>query len=310
MKKISLVIMAAGIGSRYGDGIKQLATVGENGSIIMDYSIHDAIEAGFNEIIFIIRHEIEEDFMDAIGRRIEMVCNAHNVEVYYVNQSLSNLPSGFTTPTGRTKPWGTGKAVLSGASLLDSPFAVINADDYYGKEAFVKVAQFLRSNSTENVYCMAGFRLGNTLSDFGTVTRGVCESDDGYLTGIKEVHDISKSSDGTAETPDGSLSSDTLVSMNMWGFMPEFVPLLEDGFRKFLVGTIVRGKGDPLKDEFLIPVFVEELLRQDKVRVRVLPTSDQWYGITYKEDMPAVQDAFRKMTEDGKYKADLYSDLQ
>ncbi|MCI7469371.1 MAG: nucleotidyltransferase [Lachnospiraceae bacterium] len=311
MKKISLVIMAAGIGSRYGEGIKQLASVGENGNIIMDYSVHDAIEAGFNEIIFVIRKEIEEDFMKIIGRRIEAICDQHNVGVYYVNQSLYNLPKGFSVPEGRTKPWGTGKAVLSGASLLDHSFAVINADDYYGKKAFVSIADFLRSSDTPNEYCMAGFRLGNTLSDNGTVTRGVCQqTDDGCLSGIEEIHDITRNPDGSASSPAGDLPADSLVSMNMWGFKDGFVSLLEEGFRKFLVRLLSRRIGDPMNDEFLIPVFVEDLLRQKKVRVRVLPSDDQWYGITYKEDIPSVRKAFADMTAKGLYRSDLYSDLQ
>lgn len=309
MKKISLVIMAAGIGSRYGEGIKQLASVGEDGSIIMDYSVHDAIEAGFNEIIFVIRSEIEDDFMEIIGRRIENVCDRHGVEVYYVKQSLYNLPEGFEVPEGRTKPWGTGKAVLSGASIIDGSFAVINADDYYGKEAFVKVADFLRSSDEPNSYCMAGFRLGNTLSDNGTVTRGVCQQTaDGYLSGIEEVHEISKNPDGTASSPKGQLDLDSLVSMNMWGFTKEFIPMLEDGFRKFLMR--LRKAGDPLKDEYLIPVFVEDLLRQKKISVKVLSSDDQWYGITYKEDIVSVKDAFAEMRKKGLYQDDLYSDLK
>lgn len=307
MKKISLVIMAAGIGSRYGEGIKQLASVGADGSIIMDYSVHDAIEAGFNEIIFVIREEIEEDFMNIIGRRIEDICARHNVDVYYVNQALGNLPEGFSVPEGRTKPWGTGKAVLSGASLLDGPFAVINADDYYGKEAFVKVADFLKNNDKPDEYCMAGFRLGNTLSDNGTVTRGVCQqSSDGDLTQIREIHGISRADDGSAIYPGGSLDKDSLVSMNMWGFTPQFIPLLEKGFSRFLKRI---GSGDPLTDEFLIPTFVEELLSQGKVRVKVLQSDDQWYGITYKEDIPAVQKAFKELIAKGLYQTDLYSDL-
>ena len=201
MRDISLVIMAAGIGSRFGGGIKQLASVGEDGSIIMDYSVHDAIEAGFDEIIFIIRDEIEKDFMDIIGHRVEKAASARNVRVYYVNQSLTILPKGFTLPDGRTKPWGTGKAVLSASTLLDKPFAVINADDYYGKEAFVQMADFLKNTpeDSRDHYCMAGFLLKNTLSDFGSVTRGICRAtDDGFLSGIEETHDVKKLPDGKA----------------------------------------------------------------------------------------------------------------
>lgn len=309
MRQISLVIMAAGIGSRFGGGIKQLAPVGSDGSIIMDYSIHDAVEAGFDEIIFIIRDEIENDFMDIIGSRVEKWAASKGVRVYYVKQSLTLLPEGFSLPDGRTKPWGTGKAVLSASTLLDKPFAVINADDYYGKEAFVQVADFLKNvpERSEGHYCMVGFRLKNTLSDFGTVTRGVCQaSSDGYLAGIEETHDIRKESDGRAIGEFGEIDTESLVSMNMWGFTPDFVPKLDDGFREFLDRVLSRGEGDPMKAEYLLPDFVEELLAKKQIDVKVLLSDDTWYGLTYKEDIPAVQEAFRKMTADGIYPGTLY----
>ena len=309
MKRISLVIMAAGIGSRYGAGIKQLEAVGADGSIIMDYSVHDAIEAGFNDIIFVIRNDIEDDFMEIIGRRIENIAGHKNVHVYYVKQSLSALPDGFRPPEGRVKPWGTGKAVLSGASLLDNPFAVINADDYYGKEAFQKVADFLRNSNDRNEYCMAGFCLGNTLSDNGSVTRGVCkETRDGYLSSIDEITGVHRDGDRIL-SDSGALSPDSLVSMNMWGFTREFVPLLEDGFRKFLVRLLEKKTGDTMSDEFLIPVFVSDLLKHRKIRVRVLRSDDQWYGLTFREDVEPVRKAFAHMTEKGIYRQELYSDL-
>ncbi|MQN01740.1 MAG: nucleotidyltransferase [Lachnospiraceae bacterium] len=309
MKDISLVIMAAGIGSRFGEGIKQLSPVGEDGSIIMDYSVHDAIEAGFNEIVFIIRDEIEKDFMDIIGKRVEKMAAKKNVRVYYVKQSLTLLPDGFSLPKGRTKPWGTGKAVLSASTLLDKPFAVINADDYYGKEAFRVVADYLKNvpDGSEGHYCMAGFLLKNTLSDFGTVTRGVCAaSDDGYLTGIDETHDIEKLPDGGAKGEHGVLDVNSLVSMNMWGFTPDFMPKLEKGFEDFLDNLLNKGNGDPMKDEFLIPEFVGELLEKKEIDVKVLKSHDTWYGLTYKEDVPAVQASFKKMVEEGIYPSPLY----
>ena len=256
--------MAAGIGSRFGGGIKQLASVSEDGSIIMDYSVHDAIEAGFDEIIFIIRDEIEKDFMDIIGHRVEKAASARNVRVYYVNQSLTILPKGFTLPDVRIKPWGTGKAVLSASTLLDKPFAVINADDYYGKEAFVQMADFLKNTpeDSRDHYCMAGFLLKNTLSDFGTVTRGICRAtDDGFLSGIEETHDVKKLPDGKASGEFGEVDVNSLVSMNMWGFTPDFVSKLSDGFVEFLDKTLNRGEGDPMKAEYLLPNFVEELLQ-------------------------------------------------
>lgn len=303
--------MAAGIGSRFGGGIKQLSSVGEDGSIIMDYSVHDAIEAGFNEIIFIIRDEIEKDFMDIIGSRIEKTASAKGVRVYYVNQSLTLLPKGFSLPDGRTKPWGTGKAVLSASTLLDKPFAVINADDYYGKEAFVQLADFLRNTpeGSSGHYCMAGFLLKNTLSDFGSVTRGVCHaSDDWYLSGIEETHDVKKLPGGKASGEFGEIDVNSLVSMNMWGFTPDFVPRLSAGFSEFLDRVLNRGEGDPMKAEYLLPDFVEELLQKNEVDVKVLPSHDTWYGLTYKEDIPAVRAAFKRMVSSGVYASPLFGD--
>ena len=311
MRDISLVIMAAGIGSRFGGGIKQLASVGEDGSIIMDYSVHDAIEAGFDEIIFIIRDEIEKDFMDIIGHRIEKAASARNVRVYYVNQSLTILPKGFTLPAGRTKPWGTGKAVLSASTLLDKPFAVINADDYYGKEAFVQMADFLKNTpeDSRDHYCMAGFLLKNTLSDFGSVTRGICRAtDDGFLSGIEETHDVKKLPGGKAAGEFGEVDVNSLVSMNMWGFTPDFVSKLSDGFVEFLDKVLNRGEGDPMKAEYLLPNFVEELLQKNEVDVKVLPSKDTWYGLTYKEDIPAVREAFKRMVSSGVYASPLFGD--
>ena len=233
MKKTALVVMAAGIGSRFGGGIKQLEPVGPSGEIIMDYSIHDALEAGFNKVVFIIRKDLEKDFKEIIGNRIEKL-----VEVEYAFQELDNLPGGFQNPEGRTKPWGTGQAVLSCKGLLKEPFAVINADDYYGKEAFVKVHDYLVEEHPDNGmldFCMAGFILGNTLSDNGAVTRGICKVEHGYLTDVVETSGIEKLQNGGAAVPgeDGKLvpvDAESYVSMNMWGLTPELLDEIEKGF--------------------------------------------------------------------------------
>ncbi len=307
----ALVIMAAGIGSRFGGGIKQLESVGPNGEIIMDYSIHDAIEAGFNKIVFIIRKDIEDDFRDIIGNRIETICAAKNVEVAYAFQDLSDLPEGFTVPEGRTKPWGTGQAILAARDAVKEPFAVINADDYYGKEAFRELHTYL-SNMTEEKpydYAMAGFILKNTLSDNGGVTRGVCEADEnGYLTNVKETSNIVKTENGAAIDENGTLTAideNSHVSMNMWGLSPKFMELLEKGFVEFFEDP----NFNPLKGEYLIPIYIGELLQDKKVTVKVLTSHDKWFGVTYKEDKPVVVESFKKLIEDGVYQKDLFSDL-
>lgn len=305
MKKTALVIMAAGIGSRFGKGIKQLAPVGPNGEIIMEYSIYDALEAGFNKVVFIIRKDLEEEFRAVIGNKIEQI-----TEVEYAFQSLEDLPDGFEKPADRTKPWGTGQAVLSCKGKINEPFVVINADDYYGKEAFVKIKEFLEGydkNSPEKL-CMAGFVLKNTLSDNGGVTRGVCRMDDnGYLTAVDETPDIVKTETG-ASANGVPVDAQSLVSMNMWGLTPEFIDVLEDGFIEFFNG-IEKGSEREMKAEYLLPIYIDELLKKGKVSVKVLKTSDKWFGVTYKEDKPAVVESFGKLIEAGVYKEDLFSDL-
>ncbi len=311
--KTSLVIMAAGIGSRFGGGIKQLAPVGRNGEIIMDYSIHDAIEAGFNKIIFIIRKDIEDAFKEAIGDRIEKICDGLGVEIAYAYQELGNLPEGVELPADRTKPWGTGQAVLACKDVLHEPFAVINADDYYGKEAFVKLHDFLEGYSPEkaNHYCMAGFILKNTLSENGAVTRGVCETNvEEYLTAVHETSNIVKTSDGAAVENDGkktAIDPESYVSMNMWGLTPEFVQILDDGFREFFE---TMGDKDVLKAEYLLPIYIDELLQAGKVSVKVLDSHDKWFGVTYKEDKDYVVESFGKLIDAGVYAEDLFSDLK
>ena len=288
--KTSLVIMAAGIGSRFGGGIKQLAPVGRNGEIIMDYSIHDAIEAGFNKIIFIIRKDIEDAFKEAIGDRIEKICYSLGVEIAYAYQELGNLPEGVELPADRTKPWGTGQAVLACKDVLHEPFAVINADDYYGKEAFVKLHDFLEGYTPEKAdeYCMAGFILKNTLSENGAVTRGICETNaEEYLTAVHETSNIVKTADGAAVDNDGQI--------------------LDDGFKEFFE---TMGDKDVLKAEYLLPIYIDELLQAGKVSVKVLDSHDRWFGVTYKEDKDYVVESFGKLIDAGVYAEDLFSDLK
>ena len=310
--KTSLVIMAAGIGSRFGEGIKQLSPVGPNGEIIMDYSIHDAIEAGFNKIIFIIRKDIEKDFREIIGDRIEKVCKDANVEVEYAFQSLDDLPEGYEVPEGRTKPWGTGQAILACRGMVHEPFCVLNADDYYGKKAFKVIHDWLVENydsSRHADFCMAGFFLKNTLSENGGVTRGVCQVDDNnYLITVNETSDIVKTADG-AETNGQKIDVNSHVSMNMWGLTPEFMDTLEKGFVDFLAG-VKAGNGNPQKAEYLIPIFIGDLLTEKKATVKVLETSDKWFGMTYQEDRPVVQESFKKLISEGVYNANLFSDLK
>ena len=303
--KTTLLIMAAGIGSRFGGGIKQLAPVGPNGKIIMDYSIHDAIKAGFNKIVFIIRKDIENDFREVIGNRIEGVCAKAGVDVAYAFQSLEELPDGCNVPEGRKKPWGTGQAVLVAKDIVKEPFAVINADDYYGKEAFVKIHEFLISETKSNAFCMAGFILKNTLSDNGSVTRGVCKvGDDGYLTDVVETHDIEKTADG-AQANGVKIDVESLVSMNMWGLSTEYMNMLETGFVEFFETV----PSNPLKAEYLLPIHIGQLLRENKVSVKVLKTEDKWFGVTYKEDKDFVVESFKQLIADGVYNADLFSDI-
>ena len=297
--KTTLLIMAAGIGSRFGEGIKQLEPVDSNNHIIMDYSIHDAIEAGFNEVVFIIRKDIEKEFKKVIGNRITDICAKYNVTVDYAFQDINDIPG--ILPEGRTKPWGTGQAVLAAKSIIDSPFVVINADDYSGKEAFKAVHEFLVNGGKS---CMAGFVLKNTLSDNGSVTRGICKMDsDNNLTEIIETKNIIKTECG-AVADDLVLDIDSLVSMNMWGLTPDFLDILEEGFKEFFNKVVSQ---NPLKSEYLIPVFIGKLLEEGKMNVKVLRTDDAWYGMTYKEDVKAVKENFREMLENGTYQKDLFN---
>ena len=300
----TLIIMAAGIGSRFGEGIKQLAQMGPNGEIIMDYSIHDAKEAGFNKVVFIIRKDIFKEFEEIIGNRIK-----EQIDVEYVFQEVDDLPEGFEVPEGRTKPWGTGQAVLCCKDVVKEPFVIINADDYYGKEAYVKVHDYLvqeQQKDGKRHICMAGFRLGNTLSDNGSVTRGICHIKNGQLTGVTETHDIFKTATGAeSRNADGSvqeLDVKDLVSMNMWGLTPDFMEILEKGFSEFLSGLAP----EDTKKEYLLPELVDHLIKNESAEVDVLETKATWFGVTYQEDKETVMRAFKNLTEAGIYPQGLY----
>ena len=311
--KTALVVMAAGIGSRFGGGIKQLEPVGLNGEVIMDFSIHDAVKAGFNKVVFIIRHDLEETFREVIGDRIEAVLKQAGVEVTYAFQEKDEVPEGVSVPADRKKPWGTGQAVLACKDIVDCPFVVINADDYYGREGFKKVHEYLVDSTDPSEYCMAGFVIRNTLSDNGAVTRGVCRMDsDSMLTDVDETTGIVKISDADAKygfrvEADGvNIDADSLVSMNMWGLKPELFAKLEKGFVEFFDKT----KGEALlKAEYLLPMYIDELIKAGEATVKVLGTDDKWFGVTYKEDKPLVVESIRKLIADGVYAKELYSDL-
>lgn len=306
MRETTLVIMAAGIGSRFGGGIKQLEPVGPSGEIIMDYSIHDALEAGFNKIVFIIRKDLEKDFKEIIGKRIEKI--AH---VEYAYQELHDLPAGYTKSADRTKPWGTGQAILCAKKVIQEPFLVINADDYYGKEGFFKIHDYLvnRMDSESQIFdiCMGGFILGNTLSENGGVTRGVCSLEDhGILKEVTETYELKRSGDAAKGHDEKgnpvTISLEQNVSMNMWGLSPAFLEELERGFPEFLDSI---EEGD-VKKEYLLPKIVDKLVKEKRAKVTVLETKDKWFGVTYKEDKPAVAKAIRELVAKGVYPVRLF----
>ena len=279
--KTTLVIMAAGMGSRFG-GLKQMAPLGPGGQVIIDYSVYDACRAGFDRAVLIIKKENEKDFREVAGRRIERM-----IDVEYVFQSPDDLPAGFSLPAGRQKPWGTGHAVLSARGVVDTPFAVINADDYYGTESYRLMHDCLVSGAPE---CMVGFELGKTLTESGTVSRGVCTIRDGYLESVVEHTALDKNS---------GIPLDTIVSMNLWGFGPSIFASLEAGFSEFL-----RSMPDPMKSEYYLPGVVDRLIREEGARYRVLRTPERWYGVTYREDADGVRAAIASMTAEGKYPRD------
>jgi hypothetical protein len=300
--KTTLIIMAAGLGSRYKGGIKQIMPAGPNGEIIMDYSIHDAMQAGFDRIVFVIRKDIEEDFKEAIGDRIEALAKEKGVEIGYAYQSLEDIPGQL--PKGRTKPWGTGQAVLCAKDYLDTPYAVINADDYYGPQAFHLIHDSLAAGQDD--LALAGFILKNTLSDNGGVTRGLCLLDEkGNVKAVKETKDIIKDGEG-ASAQGEVLDPDMNVSMNFWGFPVSFTAQLEQGFKDFFANP----NTDLAKDEFLLPIFVDELLQKGEAVLKSLETSDSWFGITYSEDLPVVRQNFEALHKAGKYPTPLFADVE
>ncbi len=318
MNDTTLVIMAAGIGSRFGGGgVKQLTSFGPCGEIIMDYSIYDAIEAGFTKVVFVIRRSMEKDFREIIGDRI-----AKKIPVEYAFQELDDLPDGYVVPQNREKPWGTGQAILACREVIREPFAVINADDYYGKDAFKKIHQFLTEIDADAAsanqktspdqkryqFCMAGFVLKNTLSEYGGVTRGICRVNEaGELIEILETKDIIKTSDGGAAVYSGNaslirLDADSLVSMNFWGFTPEFMEELAGGFQRFLDNL----DGNETKAEYLLPTIADRLLKEGRAEITVLPSNDKWFGVTFREDVPIVKKSILKLIEEGAYPGNLF----
>lgn len=299
MKAPTLVIMAAGMGSRYG-GLKQIDPVDDVGNKIIDFSIFDAIRAGFGRVVFIIKKENEEDFRTCIGDKVK-----DHIKVEYVFQDLNDIPEGFVVPDGRVKPWGTAHAILACRDIIDGPFAVINADDFYGRQAFAVVADFLKSHEDDEKYrfSMVGFLLKNTLTENGYVSRGVCEVDEkGQLISITERTHIEKRENGAAYTENGtdfiSLTGDEAVSMNIWGFSKGIIPELKEAFVKFLEEEV---PNNPLKSECYLPFVVDDLLKADKATVEVLQSSDRWFGVTYKEDKPFVSASIKALKEKGVY---------
>ncbi len=306
MKKPILVVMAAGMGSRYG-GLKQVDPVGNHGQLIIDYSIYDARRAGFETVVFIIKHELEQTFRAAIGDRLSRV-----MDVRYAYQRLDDLPAGFTVPEGRVKPWGTAHAILAARGVIDAPFAVVNADDYYGPQAFREIFSYLSAHEDGpklREYAMVGYLLKNTVTENGHVARGVCTTDEnGYLAGVVERTRIEQRPDGIAFTEDDGaswtpLAPDTLVSMNLWGFTPSFVHEAEARFAAFLEKT---ARDDPLKGEYFLPSVVSALIAENKARVRVLASRDTWYGVTYQADKPVVTAAIAEKTARGDYPDNLW----
>ena len=305
-RKPVLVVMAAGMGSRYG-GLKQIDPVGSHGEAILDYSLFDAHEAGFETAVIIIKEAIRKDFMDTVGKRLERC----PMEIRYAYQEIDKIPAGCQVPEGRTKPWGTGHAVLCAAEQIgDAPFAVINSDDYYGKSAFKSIYQALcnAQDTDKYEYCMVGYELGKTVTDHGSVARGVCTTDaNGYLTDIHERTRIEVQGDAIRFTEDGEnwteLAPDTIVSMKTWGFTPGWLAERKDKFAVFMKEAMPT---NPAKAEFFLPFVVADLLAEDKARARVLRSADKWYGVTYAADKPLVVAALRAMAKEGKYPDGLW----
>lgn len=301
MKKPTLVVMAAGMGSRFG-GLKQITPVDPNGHSILHYSLYDAWKAGFGKVVFIIKEAIAEDF-----KRITAGLERY-LEVVYIYQEVDKLPEGFTVPEGRVKPWGTGHAVLCAKAAIDGPFAVINADDFYGRGAFEALAEFFRSESAETEYAMVGYRLKNAITENGSFARGVCEIEGGRLVGVTERTHIEKRGEDAAFTEDGTtftpVSGNAVVSMNFWGFRPSFLTELERRFPDFLSENLPK---NPEKCEYFLPSVTNALLHEGLCTVRVLATDETWYGVTYRDDLPDVQKAIAAMREAGKYPEKLFA---
>lgn len=297
--KPALIIMAAGMGSRYG-GLKQMDPVGPHGECLLEYSIYDAIRAGFGKVVFVIRHDFEDEFKKQIGSRFE-----GRIKVQYAFQSLADLPNGFSIPEGRTKPWGTGQAILACRDLIHEPFVVQNADDFYGAEAYQVIAKaFTELDLDES--CMVGYRLRNTLSPYGSVSRGICETVDGYLSSVAERLSIAANESGTIQYVDNDqavdMTGDEICSMNFWGFQPSLFDTLEDKFIAFL-----KAEGQELKSEWYIPDIIQDAIDTDETRVKVLSSDSQWFGVTYPEDRPSVVASLQAMHEAGKYPSMLWN---
>ena len=306
MKKTALIVMAAGIGSRYGAGIKQLAKIGPFGEIIMDYSVHDALAAGFDKLIFVIRKDIEEEFRDIIGKRIEKIADVH-----YAFQELNALPKGYSLPEGRSKPWGTAHALMQTRNMVDCPFAVINADDFYGKEGYRLIHDFLVQERPETKMlemCMAGYHLKNTLSKNGSVNRGICNvSKDDYLLSIEEIYEIKREEDGVLRGLNQRketvcLEEEAIASMNMFGLPEEFLDFVTEKFPAWLDKY-----GKEMKSEYLLPREINNLMLEGRGRVEVLPDHDRWFGVTYHEDKALAEEALRECIAEGLYPEKLYN---
>ena len=306
MKKPILVVMAAGMGSRYR-GLKQMDPVGPNGEFIIDYSLYDAHRAGFETVVFIIKPDIEAAFRETVGQRASGA-----MEVRYAFQTVDLLPEGYAVPEGRIKPWGTGHAILSASAVIDAPFAVINADDYYGVDAFRSIYRHLseaQERSGSGDYCMVGYLLKNTVTEHGSVSRGVCQQDAaGHLKQITEHTRIEQRPDGiysVLENGEVPMPEDTVVSMNLWGFTPDFLPEAQSRFVRFLDDAL---QNNPIKGEYYLPAIVSQLLEEGKARVKILTSTEKWYGVTYQEDRPAIVAALQAMTDDGTYPAPLWKE--
>ena len=297
--KPTLFVLAAGMGSRYG-GLKQLDGLGPHGETIMDYSIYDAIRSGFGKVVFVIRHDFEADFRSKILSKYE-----NHIPTEVVFQSINDLPEGYTCPEGRTKPWGTNHALLMGRNVINEPFAIINADDFYGQDSFRVMAEELSKATGENEYCMVGFRIGNTMSKSGTVARGICETENGYLTGVVERTAIGYNGDKICFTDENgveqTLAPETPVSMNLWGFTPDYFKHSEDYFKRFLDTNM-----DNLKAEFYVPLLINELVTTGKAKVKVLDTTSKWFGVTYAADRPAVVEKFAELHANGEYPEKMF----